>query len=112
MDRPKILFIMKGLPYPPMAGSSQRSANLIDALAQVGDVSLFVIGPPHRKPFLESVGYQVAASADPAAQSRSIIGRALMRLFPDRGENIWRALAGVKVDFTPDPGLSETLAQV
>ncbi len=103
---------MKGLPYPPMAGSSQRSANLIDALAQVGDVSLFVIGPPHRKPFLESVGYQVAATAEPAAQSRSIIGRALMRLFPDRGENIWRALAGVKVDFTPDPGLSETLAQV
>ena len=112
MGRPQILFIMKGLPYPPMAGSSQRSANLIDALAQVGDVSLFVIGPPDRKPFLESVGYQVAATAVPAAQSGSIIGRMLMRFFPNSGENFWRALSGVKVDFTPDPGLSETLAQV
>jgi glycosyltransferase involved in cell wall biosynthesis len=112
MARPKVLFIIKGLPYPPLAGSSQRSANLIDALAQVGDVSLFIIGSPHRKPFLESVGYQVAATAEPTAQSQSIIGRALMRLFPNSGVNYWRALAGVKVDFTPDPGLSDTLAQL
>jgi hypothetical protein len=95
-----------------MAGSSQRTANLIDALAQVGDVRLFVIGSPDRKPFLESAGYQVAATAKPMAQSQSRIGRALRQLLPNRGEIAWRALAGVKVDYTPDPGLSEILIQV
>lgn len=112
MGQPKILFITKNTPYPPMAGSSQRTANLIDALAQVGDVSLFVIGPPASKPFLESAGYRVAATAEPTAQSRSSIGRALRWLLPKSGTNMWRALAGVKVDFTPDPSLNETLAQV
>ena len=111
MTRPKILFILKGLPYPASAGSSQRSTILIDALAQVGDVSLFIFGPPHRKAFLESAGYHVAATAESTAQNKSRIGRVLLQLFPNMGVNLWRALAGVKVDFTPDPGLSEVLAQ-
>jgi len=95
-----------------MAGSSQRSAILIDALAQIGDVSLFVFGPSHRKPFLESAGYHVAATAEPTAQNQSKIGRVLLKLFPSNGEKIWRTLAGVKADFTPDPGLSEILDRV
>jgi len=112
MARPKILFILKGMPHPPMAGSSQRSAILIDALAQIGDVSLFVFGPSHRKPFLESAGYHVAATAEPTAQNRNKIGWALQILFPKYSEKIWRTLAGVKADFTPDPGLSEVLDRV
>ena len=112
MARPNILFITRNVPYPTMAGSSQRTANLIDALSQTGDVSLFVIGPLERKPFLESVGYRVAATAESTAQNQSKMGRVLRQLFPNTAENLWRAWAGVKVDFTPDPGLSKTLAQV
>jgi glycosyltransferase involved in cell wall biosynthesis len=95
-----------------MAGSSQRTANLIDALSQVGEVSLFIIGAPESKPYLESVGYRVAATSKPTAQSQSSIGRALQWLLPDVGKNVWRTLAGVKVDFTPDPGLIKTLTQL
>ncbi|MHB1140955.1 MAG: glycosyltransferase family 4 protein [Sulfuricaulis sp.] len=112
MERLKILFVTKSVPYPLMAGSSQRTANLIDALTRVGDVSLFVIGPPNRKPFLERAGYQVVATAEPTAHRLSWVGRLLWRLLPNRGENAWRALAGARADFTPDPGLSEALVQV
>lgn len=112
VTRPKILLVTKNVPYPAMAGSNQRTSNLIDALNQIGDVSLFIIGPVDCKPFLESAGYRVAATAECAAQGRSITGRALQRFFPNKGENIWRTLAGVKVDFTTDPGLNETLVQV
>jgi glycosyltransferase involved in cell wall biosynthesis len=36
----------------------------------------------------------------------------LQHLLSSRGKNVWRALMGVKVDFTPDPGLSGALVQV
>jgi glycosyltransferase involved in cell wall biosynthesis len=112
MGQLKILFVTKNPPYPQMAGSSQRTANLIDALAQIGDVSLFVIGAPYRKAFLEGAGYCVEVTSEPTAQSTSIVGRAILQLFPSGGKNIWRALVGAKFDFTPDPGLSEALSQV
>ncbi|MBU1424337.1 MAG: glycosyltransferase family 4 protein [Gammaproteobacteria bacterium] len=112
MRQPKILFVTQNPPYPLIAGSCQRTANLIDALSQLGPVSLFIIGSPARKPFLEGVGYRVAATSEPTAQSKSLVGRVLQRLLPGIGKNIWRTLAGVKVDFTPDPGLSETLTQL
>lgn len=112
MGQPKILFVTRNPPCPPLAGSCQRTANLIEALSQLGSVSLFFIGSPGRKEFLEGYGYRVAAIAQPTAQNKSIIGRLLQRLPPGLGQNIWRTLAGVKADFSPDPGLSEVLSRL
>lgn len=112
MATPKILFVSRNVPYPPVAGSSQRTANLIDALREVGDVSLFVIGPPHRRDMLEKAGYRVAATAEPTGRRRNPVGRLIERLAPGKAEPIWRAVGGVGVDFTPDPGLQESLRRV
>lgn len=109
MATPKILFVSRNLPYPPVAGSCQRTANLIDALREVGDVSLFVIGPPHCCDVLGKAGYRVAATAEPTSRRRNPVGRLIERLAPGRAEQLWRAVAGVGVDFSPDPGLYESL---
>jgi len=105
----KILFVSRNVPYPPVAGSSQRTANLIDALKEIGDVSLFVIGPPHRRELLEKAGYRVAATAEPTGRRRHPVGRLIERLAPDKADPLWRAVGGVGVDFTPDPGLHKAL---
>ncbi|KAF0162135.1 MAG: group 1 glycosyl transferase [Rhodocyclaceae bacterium] len=112
MVTPKILFVSRNLPYPPVAGSSQRTANLIDALREVGDVSLFVIGPQDRRDMLEKAGYRVAATAEPTGRRRNPFGRVIERLAPGKAEPIWRAVGGVGVDFTPDPGLQESLRRL
>lgn len=112
MATPRILFVTRNVPFPPIAGSSQRTANLIDALRRLGEVSLFVIGPPERKAFLESAGYRVAATAEPTARRHSIVGRLVERVAPGKAEGAWRALAGVSVDFTPDRGLHESLKRL
>jgi glycosyltransferase involved in cell wall biosynthesis len=105
MSRPRILFVTKSVPFPPTAGSSQRTANLIEALEAVGEVSLFVIGPKDRRPFLEQAGYRVAATAEPTMRSSSRVGRFIGSIAPGRADALWRVYAGVAVDFTPDPGL-------
>jgi len=106
---PKILFVSRNVPYPPVAGSCQRTANLIDALRKVGDVSLFVIGPPHRRELLEKAGYRVAATAEATSRRRNPVGRLIEWLAPGKAEPLWRAVAGVGVDFTPDNGLHKAL---
>ncbi|MEW6514345.1 MAG: glycosyltransferase family 4 protein [Pseudomonadota bacterium] len=112
MFNPRILFVTRNAPYPPVAGSSQRTANLIEGLRQVGDVSLFMIGTPQRREMIEGAGYRVAATAEPTARQQSAIGRGLERLVPGRAENAWRALAGVEVDYTPDRGLHQALREL
>lgn len=112
MTRPKILFVSRNVPYPQIAGSSQRTAILCDALSQIGDVSLFIIGPPAVKPFLEQVGYRVAATAEPLGLSNRFIGKILNRFIPGLAERIWRVFAGVKVDYTPDTGMKNVLVEL
>ncbi len=109
MATPRILFVSRNLPYPPVAGSSQRTANLIDALTQIGSVSLFIIGPQDRRSMLENAGYRVAMTAEPTGRRRNPFGRLIDRLAPGKAEPIWRAVSGVRVDFTPDVGLHESL---
>ncbi|MEJ1356469.1 MAG: glycosyltransferase family 4 protein [Candidatus Sedimenticola sp. (ex Thyasira tokunagai)] len=108
----KILFVTKNAPYPVKGGSSQRTAILIDALSQIGEVSLFFIGTPLRKEILEKKGYRVAAAAEPCRQKRDFKGVILEKLFGNTGNKLWRTLAGVKVDFTPDPCLNERLLEL
>jgi glycosyltransferase involved in cell wall biosynthesis len=75
----------------------------------MGEVSLFVIGPAHRRSILEGAGYRVAATAEPTARRRSRLGRLIERVAPARAESAWRALSGVRLDYTPDPGLHASL---
>lgn len=112
MARPKILFVSRNVPHPPVAGSSQRTANLIDALRKVGDVSLFVIGPPHRRELLENAGYRVATTAEVSSRRRNPVGRLIEWLVPGKAEPLWRAVAGVRVDFTPDVVVHEALRKL
>jgi glycosyltransferase involved in cell wall biosynthesis len=112
MAKPRILFVTKNQPYPIKAGSSQRTAILIEALQQVGDVDLFVIAPLARKKILEKAGYSVAAAIEATAQRESLIGRVLQRYFPRRAENVWRLISGAKADYSPDPGLKKCLDDI
>lgn len=111
MRKLNILFVTRNIPFPPVAGSSQRTASLIAGLSAIGDVSLLMIGPAHRRNLLESAGYRVAATVEPAAYSIGL-GRALKYLAPRHAEAIWRTLSGVKFDYSPDPALSAALAEV
>lgn len=59
----KILFVTYNMPLPRVAGSSQRTALLIDALRRNHKVDLFLLRGHRQAKFLEDNGYRVAGFA-------------------------------------------------
>jgi polysaccharide biosynthesis protein PslH len=108
----KTLFVTSGTPFPPIAGSSQRSALLIEGLRRLGPVDLFLYGDAAMKRYLEDNGYSVAAACQPQREKRSLLLRLLTALLGNHGLGVWRFLLGTRVDYEADPGLREQLAQV
>ena len=112
MRKLNVLFATENPPYPPIAGSSQRTALLIEALSSIANVSLFLIGPPDRKTFMEKHGYTVEKISQPNAITGNFIGRALTFIIPKYSEQIWKTFAGIKFKYTPDDNISSDFHNV
>jgi glycosyltransferase involved in cell wall biosynthesis len=107
----RILFVTRNTPFPPVAGSSQRTALLIESLQAIGEVDLFVIGPNELKPFLENQGYRVVATAR-SGKTRRGLWRSLFFLTESQVERIWRLGAGPTADYQPDSEIAEIFDRV
>lgn len=61
-QRPKILFVTANTPFPPIAGSSQRTSNLLSALGEFADVDIFILSDEKAALFLKQKGFSVAGN--------------------------------------------------
>lgn len=101
----KTLFVTKNSPQPPFAGSTQRTAILIDVLSTFGKVDLLILGQPEMKPFLESKGYSVVDTYQPLDTKTSLFSSIIGK----RGAQGLRFLAGPDAAYQHDPALLKRL---
>jgi glycosyltransferase involved in cell wall biosynthesis len=101
----KTLFVTKNSPQPPFAGSTQRTAILIDVLSTFGKVDLLILGQPEMKPFLESKGYSVVDTYQPLDTKISLFSSVIGK----RGAQGLRFLAGPDAAYQHDPALLQRL---
>lgn len=79
----KILFVTENMPIPAIAGSSQRTSNILQGLSELGEVDIFLLRGEKEKGFLSNSGYSVVGSFDSSRQ-QSIRSNLLKVLLPLR----------------------------
>ena len=72
----RILFVTSVLPVPTSSGSAQRTSLLIRALAELGEVELFLIGRLGEAPKLTEAGYRVAGGTMASPATGKLFGAA------------------------------------
>ena len=77
----KILFVTENTPIPAIAGSSQRTSNILRALSELYDVDIFLLRDEKVKDFLINSGYSVVGNFDIKKQL-STINKISKILFP------------------------------
>lgn len=88
-QRPKILFVTANTPFPPIAGSSQRTSNILSALGEFADVDIFILSDEKAALFLKEKGFSVAGHYK---INKSFIQKLLTLFFPRKDYAINKAL--------------------
>ena len=70
----RVLFVTSVLPVPTSSGSSQRTNLIIKALAELGEVELFLVDRLGEADQLSAAGYRVAGGTMAAPATRNLYG--------------------------------------
>ncbi|OQC56583.1 MAG: Glycosyl transferases group 1 [Verrucomicrobia bacterium ADurb.Bin018] len=109
----KILYITRSPPYPLTIAGNQRTARLYRALAQNGEVDLFLAIDEHELPTQHLVeirkGFKLIGLSSPLLRSQLAPWRFLRPLAPRLIDRLADYLANRRKDYLSDPRLSSEL---